>query len=172
MTKVCKKCHESKDEKKFSLRSDTGKRRGVCSSCRSSTPSRDPEVQRRYKLDHYYRHLKANQARSRAWNQAHPDQRLETSLRYRFGITKKQFDAMVGEQKELCAACQLPETATDSRTGKLRRLHVDHNHETGKVRGLLCTRCNLAVGYLKDDPQRAQGILTYLLRVTSVKNVA
>ncbi len=161
MLKVCKKCELPKEEKSFALRSDTGRRRGVCTTCRKS-PSRDPAKQRKYKRDHYYRHLENNQARSRAWNQAHPEQRFETSLRHRFGISSKDFETLLTQQEGVCAACRLPETAVDRRTRKVRRLHIDHDHETGVIRGLLCTRCNLAVGYLKDDPRRAEGVLSYL----------
>jgi hypothetical protein len=44
------------------------------------------------------------------------------------------------------------------------RLVVDHNHETGKIRGLLCHHCNLAVGWIRDDPDRALRAAEYLQR--------
>ncbi len=46
--------------------------------------------------------------------------------------------------------CGEPETATHK--GKIVKMSVDHNHETGEIRGLLCRRCNTAIGYLNDDP--------------------
>ena len=60
-------------------------------------------------------------------------------LKWRYGITPEQWQAVHDEQGGLCGICRGPQQ------GK-RRLGIDHNHETGKVRGLLCDRCNLLVG--------------------------
>lgn len=60
-------------------------------------------------------------------------------LKWRYGITPEQWQALHDEQDGLCGICRGPQQ------GK-RRLGLDHNHETGKVRGLLCDRCNLLVG--------------------------
>ena len=51
---------------------------------------------------------------------------------------------MVEKQNGVCAICGNPETATSH--GTIRRLSVDHDHETGEVRGLLCSKCNFALG--------------------------
>jgi hypothetical protein len=61
------------------------------------------------------------------------------SLKYNFGITTEQYDAMLTDQGGHCALCP---TTDDGR----RRLSVDHDHSTGKVRGLLCFRCNTRLG--------------------------
>lgn len=60
-------------------------------------------------------------------------------------------------QRGLCAICGTPEPETPK-----GRLHVDHDHETGRVRGLLCSRCNTGIGQFKDDPVRLQAAITYL----------
>ncbi len=62
----------------------------------------------------------------------------------RYGITVEQYDAMLRQQNGLCAIC--------GRAPKRFRLAVDHDHETGEIRGLLCTRCNLGLGWFRDDP--------------------
>lgn len=59
-------------------------------------------------------------------------------LKKRYGVTAEQFERMVNEQGGACAICGTIPTR--------RRLDVDHNHETGQVRGLLCMQCNTALG--------------------------
>jgi hypothetical protein len=65
------------------------------------------------------------------------------------------------QQGYVCAVCQKEETLTD-RAGDVRRLSVDHNHVTGKVRGLLCGRCNLALGNIQDSIPTLKAAITYL----------
>jgi hypothetical protein len=63
-------------------------------------------------------------------------------LKWRYGITPAQWQEMYDAQGGLCGICQGPQQGT-------QRLAVDHNHDTGRVRGLLCHRCNLLVGKLE-----------------------
>jgi hypothetical protein len=72
----------------------------------------------------------------------------------KFGLTADQYEAMLAAQGGGCAICRWKQTA--------RRLAVDHCHTTGKVRGLLCTRCNCAIGNLKEDPALFARALFYL----------
>lgn len=58
-----------------------------------------------------------------------------------YGLTCDQYDAMFAEQDGLCAICGQPERALER--GRIRKLAVDHDHETGRVRGLLCYSCNV-----------------------------
>jgi hypothetical protein len=76
----------------------------------------------------------------------------EYHLRRRYGITGADFDAMVEAQGGTCAVCdQKPE-------------HVDHDHRTGKVRGVLCFNCNQALGNVRDDAAVLQELISYLRR--------
>lgn len=72
-------------------------------------------------------------------------------LNTRFGLTLAQYDEMLEAQKDVCAICGQPETLIHHRTKKIKSLSVDHNHTTGKVRQLLCNRCNTLVGWLEID---------------------
>lgn len=87
-----------------------------------------------------------------------------------YGLTPAQYDAIHAAQSGLCAICFQPETSAASRPNprlqarKIRRLAVDHNHQTGEVRGLLCVACNTAIGALGEDPERIRRILDYLDR--------
>jgi predicted RNA-binding Zn-ribbon protein involved in translation (DUF1610 family) len=84
-----------------------------------------------------------------------PDRIQDKTLRRRYGITLEDFKEMKSEQGEKCASCGdslVPGILTQ----------VDHCHETGKVRGILCKSCNGALGFLKDDPMRVSALLNYI----------
>lgn len=72
-------------------------------------------------------------------------------LKARYGITREEFDQLFERQRGLCAIC-LSEPAA----------HVDHDHETRQVRGLLCFNCNGGLGQFKDDPMRLALAIAYL----------
>ncbi len=77
-------------------------------------------------------------------------ERLKDSERKRkFGLPLGAFDKTKDMQKGVCAVCGLPESA--KRNGKIKELAVDHNHNTKEIRGLLCHRCNIALGLLNVD---------------------
>jgi hypothetical protein len=76
-------------------------------------------------------------------------------------LTFDEFKQMLDEQKHLCAICGKPEMLTHQ-SGTPRLLCIDHNHKTGAVRGLLCQRCNSALGFFNDDPNLIRRALAYL----------
>lgn len=85
-----------------------------------------------------------------------------------YGITPEQYDAMLASQDGVCATCGRPETAAattpnprlSART--IRRLAVDHDHLTERVRGLLCAACNTAIGLLQDNPELIRRVAAYI----------
>jgi hypothetical protein len=79
-----------------------------------------------------------------------------------FGITLEQYNKMLEEQNGVCAVCGNNEVAFDKRTNKNRSLSVDHNHKTGKIRGLLCSNCNHILGKAKDNIIILQKLIEYL----------
>lgn len=70
-------------------------------------------------------------------------------LKRKYGITLDEWQRMYDEQDGACKICGQPETKIDRRQGLTRSLSVDHCHETSKVRGLLCSDCNTAIGLFK-----------------------
>ena len=82
------------------------------------------------------------------------ERRLETFLRWHYGITADQYAAILSVQNGCCVGCRMPPTN--------KRLVVDHDHITGEVRGLLCDACNRAIGQLRDDPATARRLADYL----------
>lgn len=78
-----------------------------------------------------------------------------TYLQSHYGMSLAEYEALLTEQSGVCAICgSLPDDIN---------LHVDHNHTTGAVRGLLCMRCNIALGNFKDDLDTLLSAALYLL---------
>jgi hypothetical protein len=73
------------------------------------------------------------------------------------GLTVSDYDLLLSRQGGCCAICNTTEP------GASRRLHVDHCHTNGNVRGLLCFNCNLGIGKLKDDPVLCTKAADYLI---------
>ena len=83
-----------------------------------------------------------------------------THLKNTFGITMAYYDFLLANQGGVCAHCREPETMV--RSGKVSRLAVDHCHDTGAVRGLLCTKCNTALGNIGDTVESLREATRYL----------
>lgn len=88
---------------------------------------------------------------------ADPAKVRNNTLKRRYGITQEDYARLSAVQDHSCAICRVE--------GWMERygvLHVDHNHQTGEVRGLLCDRCNVGLGRFRDDPDLLVNALTYL----------
>lgn len=88
-------------------------------------------------------------------------------LKQKFGLTIEDYEKILYAQNGKCAVCKKPETARDSRRGKLKDLAVDHCHKTGAIRGLLCDRCNTSLGKFEDNVTYLQEAVAYLTQNTS-----
>lgn len=103
-------------------------------------------------------------AADKIWRKANPDRVKATYRRSRlkrlFGLTPDQYDAMLASQAGRCAACG----STDNGDPRFDTFSIDHDHETGAVRGLLCSPCNRAMGQVGDDPDRLMSLVAYLLQ--------
>jgi hypothetical protein len=106
------------------------------------------------------------QEKARNYRLSDPDGWRENKLFVRYGITAEQYDALLAAHRGVCAVCERPNNQNDRRTGQHRRLHIDHDHATGKVRGLLCAKCNSALGHADDSPERLRAMALYLERST------
>jgi len=91
----------------------------------------------------------------KAWQAAHKERKPDYNLKWRYGMAPHAYDRMLASQGGACAICGRLESG--------KRLAVDHDHVTGKVRGLLCNNCNICLGGLENYlPQAA----SYLSRFT------
>jgi len=79
------------------------------------------------------------------------------SIKRKYGLTMEAYEFLLSNQKGVCAIC------FKSEIGKFQNLAVDHDHKTGKVRGLLCRRCNLGLSYLDNSEYMSKSTL-YLSR--------
>jgi hypothetical protein len=79
---------------------------------------------------------------------------------HKYGITQYQWHQMIEEQEDKCAICYKPWPVKNN----MNQIFVDHDHFTGKVRGLLCNNCNSMIGFAKDDTSTLRGAITYLDR--------
>jgi hypothetical protein len=81
-----------------------------------------------------------------------------------FGMTAEDYDQMFEAQGGVCAICKKPECLPTRWGSFSSRLPIDHDHQTGRVRGLLCHSCNKALGLFKDSPDVLQAAADYLRR--------
>jgi len=86
--------------------------------------------------------------------------------RVKYGITEEQYNTLLKNQNGVCAICKKPEMILHKGI-TLKKLSVDHDHSTGKVRGLLCHNCNLAIGYFEDNSTVVYNAYMYLNKVKS-----
>lgn len=83
-------------------------------------------------------------------------------LQRKYGITLDEYEALVNSQGDVCAICGATKKGTAR--GRVRYWSVDHDHETGAIRGLLCQKCNTILGLAGDDPAVLGQAIEYLRR--------
>lgn len=171
MTKLCTKCSEEKDGDEFPY----GK---ICKACRVLATlawrKENPEAPNKHAKAWYVRNREKARQRAKELRQLNPErykaydkkcrdanrearnarQRAtykEGTLRRKYGLTLGQYHLLHKDQNNLCAICGLE-----------RKLVVDHNHTTNKVRQLLCHSCNSAIGLFQENIQTLQSAIAYL----------
>jgi hypothetical protein len=120
----------------------------------------DPEFNAREWERERARRERLRAADPEAYLASRRDVRRRHTLKTQFGLTDEQYAAMLEEQDGRCAICRRPEII--ERNGRRVNLAVDHDHATGRVRGLLCSRCNNGVGRFDDDPDRLRAAAEYI----------
>lgn len=136
-TLKCSKCGESKTPDNFYKRSD--RPRGRQSKCKTCVGNSTMQV--------------------REWRTRNPEAAAANRQRSRvkvYDLTIDEYNALLDKQDSACAICRKTEP------GGKGRWHIDHNHETGKVRGLLCAMCNVGLGNFYDDIALLSGAIKYL----------
>jgi hypothetical protein len=136
-TLLCSKCGEHKSPEEFYKRSD--RPRGRQSKCKSCVGNSSKQV--------------------REWRAKNPEANAALRQRERvklYDLSQEDYDALLEEQGNRCAICR------DDTPGGKGRWHIDHSHASGKVRGLLCSRCNLGLGYFRDATENLKRAIEYL----------
>lgn len=156
--KKCTKCKKVKFLMEFNSagQGNNKRRRGDCKECQHAADAiryaTNPEKYKRQERDR-----RRNQRR----NPALRAQIRNAQLLADYGISLDEFNKILVDQGGTCAICHQPETRKTVQ-GNVRDLSVDHDHINGIVRGLLCSACNMALGYFQDDPGRLQAAINYL----------
>lgn len=133
-TKKCPACGLVKSRDEFGLRSNGKWLRSHCREC---------ETQKFADWHQNNRHKAAENNR-------------KTNLK-KYGLTEREYDEILFRQNGVCVIC-----GNKQNHGRKKNLCVDHNHETGAVRGLLCDSCNRAIGLVKDSVEKLQKMISYL----------
>jgi len=100
--------------------------------------------------------------RLREYRENNPEKRAliqrKSMLKNTYGVTLDWYDSKLEEQKGRCAICGVDNPQREN----TKHFSIDHNHSTGKVRGLLCVRCNTFIGYANEHPNVLQSAIKYL----------
>lgn len=132
--KICTTCGEPKPPEDFYLQKKPQREEWApmsqCKACHKSITLAYVNAMSEEKRADYYRKMRARQL---------------TSL---YGITSEEYTSLVDKQQGVCRICGKPEVRITI-SGKVSGLSVDHDHVTGRVRGLLCWKCNTRMGYFE-----------------------
>jgi len=162
-TKICTECSVEKEISEF-YKVPRGKF-GVMGKCKECIK----KYQKDYHSEHpekkqKYRNENKNIIRERNINYHinNPEAKKRQALKRTYGITLEQYNKLFESQNGVCAICGKPETDTNNRTNKVIQIAVDHNHQTGNVRGLLCGKCNRMLGLVDDKIEVLIKAIDYL----------
>jgi len=152
--KACNKCKKEFPLDKFAKQGKRGLR-AVCKSCWAA-----------YMRNYNAKNSEKIRENQRLWKLNNHDTYKSSQLKHNFGISLEEYKEMLLAQDFGCAICGKTETIIDPRTGTPRMLAVDHCHETGKVRGLLCFACNSAIGSARHSTEILEEMINYLDKQT------
>jgi hypothetical protein len=154
--RACSTCKRRLAVEAFSK--SAGKPDGLAYRCKDCCRTAYNE---RYRNDPSFREQRAEYTRQHYEKNAEKRRTDRRKNLNRYGITTDDFEKLLESQHGVCAICGDPPKATNQLSQKTR-LAVDHDHETGRVRGLLCDKCNTGLGQFKDDPVRLMSAINYL----------
>jgi hypothetical protein len=126
----------------------TDARKQYIKTWRSNNPERILKYNESAKAKKYVRKKTV-----REWEKENPDKHKNQILKRNYGITVDQYNKMISDQDNKCLICKI----------NMLNPCVDHCHKTGMVRGILCRKCNQAIGFLNDSPANCESAAKYLL---------
>ncbi len=192
-TKQCSKCKRVFSVEQFSI--DRAQKSGLYPSCKDCTCKMSKKYRQEYKLEIQKKskvYRQNNKAKIQEVGKMYrQDNKRKEQLRHKkyyagnrekllvyakkqylgirrncdyelkYNITIRDYDEMFEKQNGVCAICGLPEIT--------RRLSIDHDHKTGRVRGLLCVGCNITLGHAKENIERLRSMIAYLKKHEDVE---
>ena len=140
--------------------------------CSGSAYRQCPKCCREYARKWALEHPEQSKESKRKWKSKNPDHDKE---RYRknpegfreksfirtYNITIKDYNLLLQQQNMVCAICKKPEIRKH-KNGKKYNMAIDHDHNTGKIRGLLCNKCNTSLGLLDENIQNMKNMIKYI----------
>ncbi len=116
-----------------------------------------------YRAEYHREYVKKNRekvkAKQAAWYRANREKVGQRRIKVAYNITREEYAAMYWCQDGRCAICKRPEAECG---GRGKKLHIDHCHETDRVRGLLCTSCNTGIGQFQDNSDLMRRAIEYV----------
>lgn len=149
-TKVCWGCIEEKSLSEFHRQSNATD--GLQARCKKCQVKYNRKYSRRRNTDP----VQMEKRRIAANVRYHTHPNGNASHLKKYGITPDEYNTKLQEQGFACAICKTPQARLK------RRLAVDHDHATGHIRGLLCVRCNIAIGQFRESHERMLAAIAYL----------
>jgi hypothetical protein len=113
------------------------------------------EAIRAYAKAYHIKHKERIHANAKVYRASHQKEIIIRSRQYKYGLSQESFDFLIEKQKQKCAIC-----GKEGWNG--HGPHVDHDHVTGNVRGILCNNCNSALGMVGEDAKVARKMADYL----------
>ena len=154
--KICKIHGELGLEEVYKSKSSSGYRIWICKVCKLESNKRhlkkNPE-QTKKRRGQYEKGRKKYDESSESYNS------IVYRLKNKFNLTLEQYETMINNQNNLCAICKEEETSK-----RRRKLVIDHCHNTGKVRALLCNFCNVILGMSKESIPRLEACIQYITK--------
>ena len=126
-----------------------------CSKCKQTKSLADFYVNKSTKDGLYYMCKPCSKEYSKSWHIKNSEARVNRNLKNRYGITAAEKQQMILNQNSMCLICS-------NELKNEREIHVDHCHETNKIRGILCSKCNLLLGHAKDSIEILKKAIKYL----------
>lgn len=167
--KICKKCNQEKDINSFRISNkNKDNRSGTCKTCQySHEPYKKPEIEKSctkclitksledFPFNNKEKNWRGSWCRNCCYKRMDhkeliegskrriykKDQKFKNDLRVKYNLTFDQYLKLIEDQQRKCKICNLEEV----------KLNIDHDHKTGRIRGLLCRNCNLGLGFMKDN---------------------
>lgn len=171
--KTCSKCGELQNLSEFAK--DKNRKDGLhphCKTCRRNygTPyarkrrsnpilkARELETSKRWRMKNPEKYKESTK---RSNSKKTKEDQKSSFIKSVYGITLDEYNTMLEMQNGVCAICSNKEVAKSRYTGT-RRLSIDHDHKTGKIRGLLCSKCNFGISAFHDDIEKMFSAIIYL----------
>lgn len=143
-TKRCTKCKKELDLQQFHVDKSVGKPKSHCKSC-------------------------VRESQRRAWPNHRRDPTTNSlyacrsNLKRKYGMTIREYEEILCRQNQRCAICGRNENGRAYKHGQPKRFCLDHNHTTGKIRGLLCSTCNRVVGIIETRSDLLERAKNYIV---------